>query len=955
MIEQAASANAIPEAGFTQPQTALAYDDLIAQAAFPALPTQPAEEAGPVEKIGFWENVQRGGWDGFFNKATFGVKELAESASLYKSATRLQSGRYSTGPIGDKEREKDETKVVAYLEEQAEVSERGKTIPAKVGDIVGEMLPFMAEFIATGGVASLGKAAAKKGILKLVAKTTGKAVAGKVGKVAAGVGGLVTSAAIRTALTPHRTLNDFIQRRMPDIQVTPEGQLIFEEAKDSPYKSAYKAIGNQFIEMFSEESGTALGIIGGKIASKVLPKGAVTAFRKLKDAWVSGGAGRTAKEFAEKMATKAGFNGILEEYSEERLGALMRTVTGIDDGEGTTFEKIQKALWPGAEQAFVELIAFSVPGVARAGAAVAFDKTTYSRKDLQEQGVTEQTSAPERKEKFDADVAIAEEAGTDTVHTMPDGTTMPGPEHAEAVAGSERVVVAPVETEAEAEIVEQPAVQEQETVPEAVETPQVVEPVKKQPSKGKQPKTKLPEVSTKLVDKPKPAKKPSKGKQVDVETEQAVEAEKPKDTERVDIEVDHTDIVTTEDATDTDTVDHFVTKFEAGETVEPITLVESAAGDLVVKDGHHRLAAAKKAGIKKIPAIIKRFTTTQEELDSIEAGAESRRLEDQEFIKRIQDQPLTPEQQADPVEVARDSLEKAQGQSEELFNSTLKGIETSEVIAIVESGDKVSGFLLNQELAVRYNNLTKAEKKGISFQEWKASKRIKPVQKPSKGKQAKKTVEVAETVVDTKKEKITQGELSEKEDKKTAKPAAGKVKSTSKIALQMEKTLADQGLELGIEYDPISIKEQVAKAIAFVGKSVDEAKKIAYGAVNQTDILDNAIRLAYFQKQIEAENFDEAARIANWIRSENTRLGQEIVVNKGFLDDTSVANFTKQLVTAKMEKAGAGLGKAMKKSPIKRVNKRVKKEVLTLKERVAAARKKDFAQAQEIIDSLRCP
>jgi adenine specific DNA methylase Mod len=68
-----------------------------------------------------------------------------------------------------------------------------------------------------------------------------------------------------------------------------------------------------------------------------------------------------------------------------------------------------------------------------------------------------------------------------------------------------------------------------------------------------------------------------------------------------------------------------------------------------------------------------------------------------------------------------------------------------------------------------------------------------------------------------------------------------------------------------------------------------------------------------------------------------------------------VANFTKQLVTAKMEKAGAGLGKAMKKSPIKRVNKRVKKEVLTLKERVAAARKKDFAQAQEIIDSLRCP
>jgi hypothetical protein len=219
---------------------------------------------------------------------------------------------------------------------------------------------------------------------------------------------------------------------------------------------------------------------------------------------------------------------------------------------------------------------------------------------------------------------------------------------------------------------------------------------------------------------------------------------------------------------------------------------------------------------------------------------------------------------------------------------------------------------------------------------------------------AKKTVEAAET---TKKADVPSVQtVPEPVKKPTPKvvPKTGKVKSTSKIALQMQKMLADQGIELGIEYDPIVIEEQVRSAINFVDASPAEAKKIAYGAVNPTVILDNAIRNAYFQKQMQDKNFDEASKIANWIRAENTRLGQEVVVNKGFLDENSDMKFVKQLVTAKMEKAGAGVAKASKKSPIKRVNERIKKEVTTLKERVKAARKIDFAKAQSIIDSLRC-
>ena len=143
----------------------------------------------------------------------------------------------------------------------------------------------------------------------------------------------------------------------------------------------------------------------------------------------------------------------------------MRTVAGISDEEGSTFEKIGKALFPGAEQAFVELIAFSVPGVARAGLAQAFEKTTYSRKEFKDITGKGRSSKTERTAKFEEDKTIAEEAGTSVVHTMPDGSTMPGPEHEGSVTGSERVVTTEQVTDTaiapEAEKVAETVAQEQ--------------------------------------------------------------------------------------------------------------------------------------------------------------------------------------------------------------------------------------------------------------------------------------------------------------------------------------------------------------------------------------------------------------------------------------------------------------------------------------------------------------
>ena len=413
-------------------------------------------------KIGFAENIRRGGLSGFLDKATLGIKPLGEALELHVAVTRFQQNRYERTDQGWNAKQSDKKKLIGYLEKQAEIAERGLTIPAKVGQIIGDMLPFMAEFLLTGGASALGKKAVSTAVRRLIIRAGGKAAARSLaGRAVPKLAGWVTAAGIRTALTPHRSLKDFIDRRMPDIQISPEGQLIFQEAEESPFRSAYKAIGNQFIEMASEESGAFLGTLAGKITSKILPKGAVTALNKLKNAWIGAGAGRTAQEFAKKMSTKVGFHGVLEEFGEERLGALMRVVAGIDEGEGTTFEKIGRALYPGNEQAFVELIAFSVPGVARGVAAQAFErKTSYSRKEFKELTGKEKSSLAERTEAFEADQAEVAEVPPVEEITAPAVAQEPeiAPEAAQ---------VGVSETEIEALLAEQAAIDAAEGVTDA--------------------------------------------------------------------------------------------------------------------------------------------------------------------------------------------------------------------------------------------------------------------------------------------------------------------------------------------------------------------------------------------------------------------------------------------------------------------------------------------------------
>jgi len=321
------------------------------------------------EPIGFVENIKKGDWGGAADRATLGIKPMIEAGNLYHATKRFQLNDYPRTDQGWQQRKDDKQNIVDYLEEQDELNRRGKTVAAKVGTVVFDMLPFMAEFIATGGLASLGKAGAKKAILNVAGKYAQKGVA----KTVAGIGSTMASAGIRTALTSHHVAEKYYENMLPEMGLDEKDKLILGDTEKSPATAIYKAVGDHYIELLSEESGAGLSKAAKGMARGIIPKGVRASASKMINAlrkkWIKAAAGRTSIDFAKKLGEKAGFHGMLEEMGEERLGDTLRAVFDVEDfgkTDGNMFDRLVASI-PDGEQLLVEAIAFSVPAGVRGG------------------------------------------------------------------------------------------------------------------------------------------------------------------------------------------------------------------------------------------------------------------------------------------------------------------------------------------------------------------------------------------------------------------------------------------------------------------------------------------------------------------------------------------------------------------------------------------------------------
>ena len=316
------------------------------------------ENKGKMTAIEVWQKKNKnelipymGTWQE--GTETFGIKNISD---------KLKKGQV----VSPEERQKYED----FILDMAEIQTRGYTFGGGAVNIGLETLPFMAEFgiglLTTGGTASVGATTSKIGA-EAVKKTVKQ-------KIAEGVKKTAFNATLNPktyAFTATR-LPQQVRARMGDIMlsdsvaITPEGQAILKESETSPAIAFMKALAMTNVEVASEISGAMLvrpvmqgaGQLSKAIASPVLkhlPNGFAEKFVKLAEQ-------ATKLPFA-KAVDELGFNGVLEEIGEERVGDLLKFALNIDEQEGYSFEQLLNAVFPSAEQLGQEALSFGVTGV----------------------------------------------------------------------------------------------------------------------------------------------------------------------------------------------------------------------------------------------------------------------------------------------------------------------------------------------------------------------------------------------------------------------------------------------------------------------------------------------------------------------------------------------------------------------------------------------------------------
>lgn len=299
-------------------------------------------------------------------------KEGEKSFKIKGISDKIRNGQYIT----PEEREQFDN----FVLDMAEIQTRGYSFGGGATNIGLETLPFMAEFaiglLTTGGGASFASSIAKGGIkatVKEIGKTVAKEVAeeGLAKTIAKGAGQTLYNATLNPATYKFAgtRLPQQVYARMGDIQlsdsmyVTPEGQTVLKEAETKPATAFMKALALTNIETASEMSGEILVRpimqgLGKIVAPKVLRQMASKTFP---EKFVKLAEQATNMPFARAVDT-LGWNGVLEEIGEERIGDLLKFAFNLDDKEGYSFEQLLDAVFPSSEQLGQEALAFAVTG-----------------------------------------------------------------------------------------------------------------------------------------------------------------------------------------------------------------------------------------------------------------------------------------------------------------------------------------------------------------------------------------------------------------------------------------------------------------------------------------------------------------------------------------------------------------------------------------------------------------
>lgn len=304
-----------------------------------------------------------------------------------------------------------------YLLRREEERVRGMSTGRQIAGGIAELPFFMASFLISGGAASVAKKAAQKGLTAIVGKQI------RAGVRAGGLKKVLTKGAVKVVEVGATTMarmpffapevgKQFTQEELnANIVLTKKGYKILNEPMQDSARSLQKALGNTFIEVFTEG-------LGGPVTKTLLAPGARLAARGAKGLasglsqiagaqlpkWASGMKGFMASQlkvwshkFPNKKVgeffTKAGYNGFVEELEEEQIAALWQAAMGFSIQGGTdnrpVMDRMKDSVFGWDEwKVTAGIVAF--PGMARltAGQAVQLVQKQKEGQDVSEPDVS---------------------------------------------------------------------------------------------------------------------------------------------------------------------------------------------------------------------------------------------------------------------------------------------------------------------------------------------------------------------------------------------------------------------------------------------------------------------------------------------------------------------------------------------------------------------------------------
>ena len=320
-------------------------------------------------------NFLKGGGDTFNNRDFWsaGMTQIARNLDIRDILEKVNKNRDGKD-IENFLTKGEQSLLDAFLTQTTVQSERANDLSGgyMAGQSAAQSVDFMAEFLATGGLAAAASGAAKKAVMRWIIKHTPSSSLRR--EMAKGVAWMTESGLGTLARTPvmpstYRSVTDELLQYKTDN----EGNVLLDENNQPILKSGWESFRDGFTdslienvsELSAEHIAGTLGVLG-KATHKVLPKNIQSMFKKTGDSIASWKPVELYSNFSKtpvyKFLKETGFNGFVPEMAEEWYGNGLRAMLG-DTAALKDFATVENQLITAAAFLPMSLIGGSVSAV----------------------------------------------------------------------------------------------------------------------------------------------------------------------------------------------------------------------------------------------------------------------------------------------------------------------------------------------------------------------------------------------------------------------------------------------------------------------------------------------------------------------------------------------------------------------------------------------------------------